>query len=186
MENTMIYLIGFPGTGKYTIAKEICAQEDVKLVDNHLINNPVFSLIERDGKTPLPQTVWDSVDKVRRVVFETMAYISPAHFNFVLTNVLFETPEDHRLYDNVQKLAVHRGAEFVPVFLEIEMEENMRRIASPERKLHMKQLHPETARSSREENALIQIAHPNRLDLDVTAIQPDEAAHLILEHARSC
>lgn len=50
MKNTIIYLLGFPGTGKYTIAKEICKQADFKLVDNHLINNPLFTLIENDDK----------------------------------------------------------------------------------------------------------------------------------------
>jgi hypothetical protein len=56
MKNTIIYLIGFPGTGKYTIAREIAQQEDFRLVDNHLVNNPLFNLIHADGITPLPRT----------------------------------------------------------------------------------------------------------------------------------
>lgn len=36
-----LYLIGFAGTGKYTIAKEL-AKVGYKLVDNHLINNSIF------------------------------------------------------------------------------------------------------------------------------------------------
>lgn len=39
-----LYLIGFAGTGEYTIAKEI-ANHGYKVVDNHLINNPIFSLL---------------------------------------------------------------------------------------------------------------------------------------------
>jgi shikimate kinase len=41
MRNTMIYLIGFAGAGKFTIAKEICKSAEARLVDNHLINNPI-------------------------------------------------------------------------------------------------------------------------------------------------
>lgn len=38
-----LYLIGFAGTGKYTIAKEL-VKFGYKVIDNHLINNPIFSL----------------------------------------------------------------------------------------------------------------------------------------------
>ena len=65
MQNTIIYLIGFAGTGKYTIAKEICRLTNARLVDNHLINNPVFSLIRADGKTLLPESVWEKTWAIR-------------------------------------------------------------------------------------------------------------------------
>ncbi len=45
MKNTIMYLIGYGGTGKYTIAKEIAALTGAVVVDNHLINNPVFSVV---------------------------------------------------------------------------------------------------------------------------------------------
>ncbi|MEY4463771.1 MAG: hypothetical protein RLZZ81_742 [Pseudomonadota bacterium] len=45
---TIIYLIGKPGTGKYTIAKELV--ESVYIIcDNQLINNPIFALLGYDG-----------------------------------------------------------------------------------------------------------------------------------------
>jgi hypothetical protein len=38
LRNTIIYLIGIPAVGKYTIAKEIGRMAGAKVVDNQLIN----------------------------------------------------------------------------------------------------------------------------------------------------
>ena len=70
MHNTIIYLIGHYGVGKLTIARAICAATDARLFDNHLANNVIFSLIRADGKTPLPEGVWDLIDVVRQVIIE--------------------------------------------------------------------------------------------------------------------
>jgi shikimate kinase len=40
MNNTIIYLIGFPGVGKLTIAKELCNETSALLVDHHTLSNP--------------------------------------------------------------------------------------------------------------------------------------------------
>jgi hypothetical protein len=75
MQNTIVYLLGFAGTGKYTIAQELSRRTGARLVDNHLINNPVFSLIQVDGKTPLPEAVSDKTWAIRHVVLdETSRY----------------------------------------------------------------------------------------------------------------
>ncbi|HJD60261.1 MAG TPA: hypothetical protein LFW20_06440 [Rickettsia endosymbiont of Omalisus fontisbellaquei] len=41
---TIIYLIGKPGTGKYTIAKEL-SKSGYVICDNQLINKPIFALL---------------------------------------------------------------------------------------------------------------------------------------------
>ena len=40
LENTIVALIGYAGTGKYTIGRELSERTGAKLIDNHLINNP--------------------------------------------------------------------------------------------------------------------------------------------------
>lgn len=52
--NTVIYLIGIPAVGKYTIAKEIGRMTGAKVVDNQLINLPVFSVVGYDGTDSFP------------------------------------------------------------------------------------------------------------------------------------
>ncbi len=96
LKNTIIYLIGFPGVGKLTTARILCQKTGAKLVDNHMINNPVFSIIGADGVTPIPEAAWIRVRQIRDVVFDTMVNVSPPEFSFVLTNVLIEKKSDKR------------------------------------------------------------------------------------------
>ena len=186
MENTIIYLIGFPGTGKYTIAKEICKQEKVKLVDSHLINNVVFGLIEQDGITPLPKRIWDNVGKIWDATLDTITHISPKHFNFVLTNFLVDENEDDCIwFQTVQKGAEKRGAAFIPVRMHISLEENEKRIVQPDRKERMKDINPASPKRN-SELSILTIDHPNLLNLDVTEMTAKDAAKCILDHAAKC
>ena len=68
LRNTIIVLIGFAGTGKYTIGRELCRRTGAKLVDNHLINNSLFTVVNADGLTPLPGAIWSKVRAIRQVV----------------------------------------------------------------------------------------------------------------------
>ena len=54
MDNIFLYLLGFAGTGKLTIARAFARSVGAKVVDNHWINNPIFGLIDPDGVSPLP------------------------------------------------------------------------------------------------------------------------------------
>ena len=61
LSNVVVYLVGFASTGKLTIARELAPMLNAKVVDNHWVNNPIFGLLETDGKTKLPDAVWDRV-----------------------------------------------------------------------------------------------------------------------------
>lgn len=183
MENTIIYLIGFAGTGKYTIAQELCREEDIKLVDNHLINNPVFSVVGADGKTPLPNAVWDNTWKIRRIVLDSIRDISPGDFSFVFTNCLYHScSDDYKLFQEIVELSATRDATFVPVRLLISEDELVERRTSAQRKARMKDISAENARREYNETRLIDIEHTNLLDLDVTDIPASDAAKRILAH----
>lgn len=161
MKNTIIYLLGFPGTGKYTIAKEICAQADVRLVDNHLVNNPLFSLIWQDGTTPLPPRIWDNIGKVWEAVLDTIVHISAPDTSFVLTNALTDQGGvDRGWYERVQKGAEERNAVFIPVRLSCSIEEMERRIVMPDRKARMKDINPGSPRQNAETRTILTIDHP--------------------------
>jgi len=72
--NTVIVLIGFAGTGKYTIGREVADRMGAKLIHNHLINNSLFTAINADGVTPPPPGIWPKVRKIRQVVYETIRF----------------------------------------------------------------------------------------------------------------
>ena len=70
MDNIFLYLLGFAGTGKLTIARAFARSVGAEVVDNHWINNPIFGLIDPDGVSPLPDAVWSQTAKVREAVLE--------------------------------------------------------------------------------------------------------------------
>lgn len=184
LENTIIHLLGAPGTGKYTVAQEMTRLCDIRLVDNHLINNPLFSIVRLDGKTKLPMRIWDNVGKIWDAVADTMVHISPKEFSFILTNALFEHDEaDRRHALNMKRVATERGGHYIPVRLLLsDHAEHVRRITSASREQRMKEINPEApARYATLE--ILKTGLAEELTLDVTALQPADVARQILAHA---
>lgn len=186
LPNTFIYLLGLPGTGKYTVAQEIAARAGFRIVDNHLINNPVFTVVRVDGKTALPREIWKHAGDIGRVVFECIRTLSPPEFSFVLTNALYDDQtDDHEWFAEIAGLAAARGALFVPVRMTLsDSDEYRRRVTDPRRENRMKETDPAAPEkySGRE---VLNPNHPHLLSLDVTKLSPAEAAEKILSHARA-
>jgi hypothetical protein len=184
----MIYLIGFAGVGKYTIAKAIAASLGTlgvcRVVDNHYVLNPIFNLIAQDGVTPLPAQVWDNAMQVRLAVLATIEHISPTDWNFISTNELVEetTGSNLMLYSQILKVAQARGARFVPVRLLCDLEEHVARVVRPERRERMKSVDPNEARDKHANHKLFMPDHANTLTLNVTGLTPEIAARTVLDH----
>lgn len=184
MNNTIIYLIGHYGVGKLTIARAICTATDARLFDNHLANNVIFSLVRADGKTPLPEGIWDLIGVIRDQAFRAIEELTPTDASFVLTNCLLESdPGDRAAYEQVKAVAGRRGNVFVPVLLAASDAAHASRVGSPERAERLKHTDVESAARKRRAEPLLRIDHPNRLDLDTTNLPPDQAARLIIAHA---
>jgi hypothetical protein len=144
--NLFIYLVGFAGTGKLTIAQALARLVGAKVIDNHWINNPIFGLIDPDGMTPLPDTVWTQVTKVREAVLETIATLAKPDVNFVFTHEGVEGDStDRAIFESIRSTAARRGARFVPVRLLCEEGELVRRIQWPERASMFKCIDPADA-----------------------------------------
>ena len=184
MNNAIVYLIGHYGVGKLTIARQICAASDARLFDNHLANNVIFSLIRADGKTPLPEAVWDMIGIIRDQAFKAIEELTASDTSFVLTNCLLESyPGDRATYAQVEAVAARRGNVFVPVLLTASDAAHAARVGSADRAERLKHTDVESAADKRRAEALLRIDHPNRLDLDTTDLPPAEAARLIIAHA---
>ena len=185
LENTIIALIGFAGTGKYTIARELCELTAAKLIDNHLINNPIFKVVNPDGIRPLPPGIWDKVKAVRGIVYEAIRELSPPDLSFVFTIELFaSSPGDQRAFSDLEELAASRRSLFVPVRLLCEVEELCRRIVDPSRVQMLKSLSPEAARQKSAQETVLDPTHPHVLTIDVTDKTPSETAEMILGHIK--
>ncbi|MBN8530448.1 MAG: AAA family ATPase [Alphaproteobacteria bacterium] len=178
--STIYYLIGYPGVGKYTVAQALAERTGARIVDNHLANNPIFSLLPLDGITAIPEAAWERVKAIRDIVFDTMEHLSPREFSFILTNVLHDDEGDRSLFAQVEALAKARSSLFIPVLLSCTEEENCRRVTSPGRAKRLKDTSAENVRTLRAEKPLLPVAHPNTLRLDTTMLAAEEVVEKIL------
>jgi shikimate kinase len=182
LHNTIIVLIGFAGTGKYTIGRIICDQIGAKLIDNHLINNSIFTVVDADGIRPLPTGVWEKVIRIREVVYSAIRELSPPEMSFVFTiQLVEEDPRDRNALETLATLAADRGSLFVPVRLICELEELCRRVSSPARARMLKQISPEVTRKTIATKTLLNSSHPNLRTIDVSRLSAAESAAAILK-----
>lgn len=172
----IIYLIGRPGTGKYTIAKEL-EKFGFIVCDNQLINNPIFTLLNYDGFSKIPEIGWNAIGQIRTAVFDFIA-IEQQH-NYVLTNCLYEDEGDRKCYLQVESMAFKRGALFIPIKLLISEEEHLRRITEPSRRTRWKSIDPQDVFQTK---PLITINHPHLFELDVSVLSATQTAEKILNH----
>lgn len=182
MTNTIIVLIGFAGTGKYTIGRELADRTGANLIHNHLINNSLFTAINADGVTPLPPGIWSKIRKIRQVVYETIRELSPPDLNFIFTVQLIESdPLDAEAFADLVELATARHSLFVPIRLVCEVEELCRRVVNPSRVAMLKQISSESTRKTVASNSLLNPEHPNLQTIDVSAMSAAESATVILQ-----
>ncbi|MEM6460437.1 MAG: hypothetical protein AAF724_00815 [Pseudomonadota bacterium] len=187
MKSTIIYLLGHYAVGKLTIGRIIASQTNARLFDNHLANNVIFSIIGADGRTPLPDRVWEMIDGIRDQAFQAIEELTPREVSFVLTNCLLETdPGDRAAYEHVEQLAARRSSVFVPVLLTASDAAHAARINSQERRERFKMTDAVLAEQKRRTTELLHVDHPNRLDLDTTDLSSLEAAKKIIAHAQRC
>lgn len=169
LDNTIILLMGFAGTGKYTIGRALSDRTGAKLVDNHLINNPIFTVVDADGVNPLPAPVWDKVKRIRRLVYEAIRELAPPRLSFIFTMELRQSnPKDHAAFIELKKLAEARRSLFIPIRLLCDVEELCRRVVSAERAGRLKEMSPERARKKFLEDAVLNPKHPHLRTIDVT------------------
>lgn len=171
-------LVGPPAVGKLSIARELARRTGTLVVDNHLINNPVFVPMGLHSGEGVDIT---ATDELRRRVWEVVleaAAQAPPTLSHVMTNWLPDDPENEAHVGRLRALAARRGARFVPVWLTASEEELLTRVEAPGRAERSKLTDP---------SVLAQIlavpsmpAPEDALHLDVTDIPPAQAVTEIL------
>jgi shikimate kinase len=181
MKNAVVYLIGYPGSGKLTIARALAAVRSCTVVDNHRVNHVILDLLDPDVRSTQPVGVWANVARVRSVVLDTVRDFAKAERSFVFMNHLLEGEEASlATYSEVAATARARGAKFLPVRLSITPRELARRVVSAERRESLKAIDPEAAEALAS-TAQVFVPPDPHLDLDVTWLSPERAAARILE-----
>ena len=183
MKNVIIYLIGHYAVGKMTVARAIANTTDARIFDNNLANNVIFSLVRADGRTPLPERVWDMIGVIRDQALLAIEELAPSDASFILTSCLLESdPGDRAAYEKVEQLASARRSVFVPVILTASDAAHSDRMGAPERAERLKMTDAIAAARKRQSTELLSVNHPNRLDIDTTDMPPVEAARMIISH----
>lgn len=187
LRNTIIYLIGIPAVGKYTVAKEIGRMTGAKVVDNQLINTPIFSVIGYDGTDafPFPRGAWAHIEKIHLAVLAVIRDFCPPDASFVFTNTLdAREPLDWAWFRRIERLAKHRKARFFPVWLTCEAAVIRQRKDTPDRRARLKDIDLTNISKWSEEVEVLRVPHPNALTLDTSHSEPRQTARLILEHVQ--
>ncbi|WP_374619884.1 chloramphenicol phosphotransferase [Devosia sp.] len=186
MRHCIIYLLGYQGVGKLTIARAIGQRTEAVLIDNHLTANPVFTAVANDQLGGIPSSVKDKIDRVRAAVFDAIVEDAPPGLSYILTDVLMDDDLGRRRYTTVLDLAARRRAPLVPVLLRCDDDEEYeRRVTDPERAKLLKQTDRERSLERRATRPLLPVSHANLLALDVSRMSPVEAARVILDHVES-
>ncbi|QIO43706.1 chloramphenicol phosphotransferase [Rhizobium leguminosarum bv. trifolii] len=160
-------LLGFPGVGKLTIAKELSAMVSAKIVDNHWVNNPILRLLDEDGTAPLPKGIWEFTGRFRQTVLDAITAYAPS------ANFIFTLP--------AWRAAEACDAVLVPVRLLCDEEDLARRVSNPERGQRLKSTDVAASRDRSRRAGVFDPLHPNTLVLDVTSASPGKTAIAIRE-----
>ena len=179
----LYYLVGWPGAGKRTVGVELARRTGARLIDKHLINDPVFQAIGADGIEPVPEGAWALVGRVADVVFDAVRTVAPPDLSHVFTNVLVDSEEDRAHFDRVAALARDRQARFVPVWLTCSTDALLARIGNEDRARRLKLRDPEALAELMRRHRLLPPVE-DALELDTCMLDAVAAAERIVTHAQ--
>jgi hypothetical protein len=120
---------------------------------------------------------------LRKLILDTILQASDPAENFIFTNFPEQEKIDDGLYRDITDLAQARHSIFIPVLLDISVEEHQRRIVQPERTLRFKETNP-LAPAQYQFRPLLAIEHPHLLRLDVSDLSAAMAAKIVLSHIK--
>ncbi|MGL9717425.1 MAG: AAA family ATPase [Wolbachia sp.] len=133
MSRTLIYLIGFPGSGKLTTAKELCKIIDAVIVSNNLFNSIIFEVVELRN-SEVTDDLWEKIFAVRENMLAMLREHHIKSKHYIFTNELIDgDPYDQKLHKSVVNLSKKMGVEILPVVLHCNSEELVKRVQSEER-----------------------------------------------------
>jgi hypothetical protein len=147
-----------------------------RLVHNHLLHDVAINCTGLSD----PQR-WPLYDAVRELAYSALAK-RPSSEIFVMTNGLcVHSEREVSAWNYVVDLAIERQVPLIPVILEADIEEHMRRVQSPDR-VGQKLSDPAILKSMSQSDVIQQPNVRELLILDVTMLSPEVAAKEISEH----
>jgi len=176
MKDCLIWISGYPGVGKFTIAKELKALigQDAILIDNHQLIDVVD--LPRDHVDYQSQRKAVRAQAFERVLFngETATKVA------IFTDFLTTSESGKSIALEYKTAAKSSGRAFLPVHLECDATENLSRVASEGRQTSgtSKIVELDLVRTLRD--SFESFRWPEGFCLDLTSLSPQEAALRIL------
>lgn len=186
MSPSIIYLFGHPAVGKYTIASAIAQKSGAVVVDNQLINHPIFALYKWDGRFQLPDDVMDRVVPIREAVLSTIEESAPESLSYVFTNTLSDSADSAALFRRIRRIAEKRKSVFLPVMITCGPEEQARRVENADRAARLKIADASWLRDYMQTALPFEPDDPDLLKVDSTEQDPAASAEQILRAAAAC
>ena len=176
----IIVLNGYPGVGKLAIGRELAVQLSGRLLDIHTIYNVAFALTEFRS----PEFV-ETVEAIEAIAHKLILRL-PIGVPVVLTTVLAgEGDWGDAEWSRIAELGRTRPP-FLVVHVLCDLDENIRRIQSPERGEKRKPQDPEMARRNQSQGKPLKGDDARHLlKLDTTSMSAADAARAIAAWSKS-
>ncbi|ETS80087.1 hypothetical protein PFICI_07616 [Pestalotiopsis fici W106-1] len=185
MAAPLIWINGYPGTGKLTVATALKKlNKSIVLIDNHQLIDPVEAEYSRSHPEYQRQR------QIRRKEAFIQHVSSPDSLSQTVVFTDFQTTnkQGESVAKEYQQAALEAARPFLPIYMTCDEQENIKRVCSKERvdsdttKLTDRHL-LQTFRSS---TAIYRFQDCVGLSIDVTDISSEEAASQIAEHIAQC
>ncbi|KAM0330010.1 hypothetical protein ACHAQA_004179 [Verticillium albo-atrum] len=176
-----IYINGFPGVGKLTIAKELEKQiPESKVYDNHRMIDGIALMVERSS--PHYQELRTAARRFYLNLLST--HEATNGVTWIFTDSRESSIIGSTAAQDYKDAAAKRGVPFTPVVLHCEAGENERRLVGKGRggDVNTKLVDPAILRDIRREEKMHQFGGEREFNLDITNLEPAEAAKRIREH----
>ncbi|KAK0619891.1 hypothetical protein B0T14DRAFT_566695 [Immersiella caudata] len=151
-----------------------------KVVPNHALIDPVAQYLNRSSPD------YDQTrTSLRRHFLDIIATSnSTKNFTYIFTNSRSSSKADGEGALDYEKAAAKRGIPFIPLILDCDLDENLKRTANRGGSSTTKLTDHETAETIRKEEESHRFGREVELEMDITALGPREAAIKILEHVK--
>ncbi|MBN9418450.1 hypothetical protein ABS71_15440 [bacterium SCN 62-11] len=168
----IVHFNGMPGTGKRTVAVLLSQRLPGRLVDNHSIINEVIRT-HQHGSPAYIEAVKAETGRILRLYPDEP---------LIFTNALAaERAEDRARLDQIADFARESGRVFWQILFGCDLEENQRRIVSPQRGPQQKLTDPVVLEGLHRDYTIYHPPAAHRLELDVTRLTAEQAADQLVE-----
>lgn len=182
IDRTIIYLFGYPGIGKATIAHEIAGASNAIQIDNHKVSN-LLRDIAGDKAPHLLEPIKKTGAVLSKVLLDFMADHCRDQ-SYVLTSVLYQNdPFRRQWFDDFMAWADQHGWRLIPVQLICDLDVAKQRLQNDQRRGQHKLMNPQILESLYQDHELLTPHHPNLLTLNITDLTAPQAAEQVLIQA---